>query len=88
MLEAMAAGLPVIASNLSAHRDIIRHRQTSWLVDTADEFGVALAMLEMPDHNQETGIAARAWIKANIGTWDDCAGRYATAYQSLLEQKP
>jgi hypothetical protein len=87
MLEAMAAGLPVIASNLSAHRDIIRHRQTGWLVDSADEFRDALARLEMPDQNQEAGNAARSWIKENIGTWDDCAGRYAAAYERLLEHK-
>lgn len=87
MLEAMAAGLPVIASNLSAHRDIIQHRHTGWLVDSADEFSEALAMLEMPSHNQETGTEARTWIKANIGTWDDCAARYVSAYQCLLEHK-
>lgn len=87
MLEAMAAGLPVIASNLSAHRDIILHRQTGWLVDSVDEFRDALTMLEKPGLNQETGKAARTWIKANIGTWDDCASRYASAYQRLLECK-
>jgi hypothetical protein len=87
MLEAMAAGLPVIASDLSAHRDIIRHRQTGWLVDSVDEFRAALAMLEMPDNNWGIGQAARAWIGANIGTWDDCAARYASAYRRLLEHK-
>ncbi|MBI5627061.1 MAG: glycosyltransferase family 4 protein [Nitrosomonadales bacterium] len=87
MLEAMAAGLPVIASNLSAHRDIICHRQTGWLVDSVNELREALAILEMPSQNQETGKAARNWVKANIGTWDDCAGRYASAYQRLLERK-
>ncbi|MBZ0096589.1 MAG: glycosyltransferase family 4 protein [Sulfuricella sp.] len=87
MLEAMAAGLPVIASNLPAHRDIIRHRQTGWLVNSADEFRESLAILEIPSHNQETGKAARIWIKANIGTWDDCAGRYVSAYHRLLERK-
>lgn len=88
VLEAMAAGLPVIASKLSAHRDIIRHRQTGWLVDSPEEFRAALVELEMPDSNRETGQAARIWIKENIGTWDDCAGRYASAYQTLLECKP
>lgn len=88
ILEAMAAGLPVIASDLSAHRDIIHHRQTGWLVDSADEFREALESLEVPGHNQKTGEAAHIWVKTNIGTWDDCAGRYISAYQSLLEQKP
>ncbi|MBZ0096654.1 MAG: glycosyltransferase family 4 protein, partial [Sulfuricella sp.] len=59
MLEAMAAGLPVIASNLPAHRDIIRHRQTGWLVDSADEFREALSILEIDYQNQEIGRAAR-----------------------------
>ncbi len=85
MLEAMAAGLPVIASDLAAHRDIIRHRQTGWLADTPEELRAALALLEMPDSNREVGQAARAWIKEHIGTWDDCAARYVSAYQHLLE---
>lgn len=87
MLEAMAAGLPVIASDLAAHRDIICHRQTGWLADTPEEFRVALEELEMPDSNRETGRAARIWIKKHIGTWDDCAARYVSAYRHLLEHK-
>lgn len=87
MLEAMAAGLPVIASDLSAHRDIVRHRQTGWLAGSKEEFRTALATLEMPESNRETGQAARAWIMENIGTWDDCAARYVSAYQCLLERQ-
>lgn len=87
MLEAMAAGLPVVASNLSAHCDIIQHHQTGWLVESPAEFHEALIFLENPDHNQTTGEAARAWIKANIGTWDDCAGHYISAYHRLLERR-
>ena len=87
MLEAMAAGLPVLATDLPAHRDMVQHRQTGWLAASRDELYQGLVWLEDPVHNQHTGQAARKWIKESIGTWDDCAGRYATAYRSLLERK-
>ena len=87
MLEAMAAGLPVLASNLPAHRDMVQHRQTGWLAASRDEFSQGLSWLEDSSINQQTGQAARQWIKDTIGTWDDCAGRYAVAYHGLLEHK-
>lgn len=87
MLEAMAAGLPVLASDLPAHRDMLQHRQTGWLAATRDELCQGLDWLEDPVHNQQTGQAARQWVKNSVGTWDDCAGRYAAAYQRLLERK-
>lgn len=87
MLEAMAAGLPVLVSNLPAHRDMVQHRQTGWLATSRDELREGLDWLEEPVRNEQTGQAARTWIKDSIGSWDDCASRYAAAYQSLLERK-
>lgn len=84
ILEAMAAGLPVLASDLPAHRDVVRHRETGWLAGSHDELCRGLDWLDNPVHNQVAGQAARNWIRQSIGTWDDCAGRYAAAYQDLL----
>ncbi|MHB9117896.1 MAG: glycosyltransferase family 4 protein [Burkholderiales bacterium] len=85
MLEAMAAGLPVIASDLAAHRDIVRHGQTGWIATTRDELRQGLDWLDEPLCNLEAGEAARLWIRDSIGTWDDCANRYADLYRQLLE---
>lgn len=85
MLEAMAAGLPVIASDLPAHCDLIRHRETGWLAGSREELPSALHFLETPEQNQNIGEAARCWIRAAIGDWDDCAARYAAGYESLLK---
>ncbi len=88
MLEAMAAGLPVIASDLSAHRDIVRHRETGWLTISQESLREGLGWLENTAQNRATGEAARTWVKENIGTWDDCAARYVTAYRQLLVARP
>ena len=83
LLEAMAAGLPVVASGLPAHRDLIRSGETGVLVDSRLEFEAALRDVESPAANQSLGLAAREWIKNTIGTWDDCAACYHAAYQAV-----
>ncbi len=85
ILEAMAAGLPVLASDLPAHRDMVQHRNTGWLAANRDGLREGLDWLENSQHNDATGIAARQWVKTSVGTWDDCAHRYADAYRQLLE---
>jgi glycosyltransferase involved in cell wall biosynthesis len=83
MLEAMAAGLPVVASDLPAHRDFLRHGETGWLVEDREALGSALTDLEDMAHNRRIGLAARNRIKQEIGDWADCAARYAALYTEL-----
>jgi glycosyltransferase involved in cell wall biosynthesis len=87
MLEAMAAGLPVLASDLAAHRNMVQHQETGWLAANRNELVQGLCWLEDPVNNQQVGQAARHWIQNTVGTWDDCAERYASAYKSLLERR-
>jgi glycosyltransferase involved in cell wall biosynthesis len=84
VLEAMAAGLPVIASRLPAHDDIIEHGKTGMLVDSPEALHAALDWLKNPANNQAMGMAGQSWVRSTLGTWDDCAGRYLKAYQDLL----
>jgi hypothetical protein len=84
VLEAMAAGLPVIASRLPAHQDVIEHGATGMLVDSPETLQVALSWLGETANNHDMGMAAQNWVRSNLGTWDDCAERYFAAYQGLL----
>ena len=83
MLEAMAAGLPIVASRLAAHEDIIDHGVTGWLCDAPEDVAAGLTCFEDRDTNLRAGIAARNWATREIGTWDDCAARFAAIYGDL-----
>lgn len=84
LIEAMAAGLPVIASRIPAHEDLIRQGETGWLVSSREELAQALSQAEDAAVASRVGQAAREFIRARIGTWDDCARRYVEAYGELL----
>ncbi|WP_254425099.1 glycosyltransferase family 4 protein [Rhodanobacter sp. B04] len=84
MLEAMAAGLPIIASRMPAHAGIVFDGETGMLCDDTDGYGTALLELENTLTNRRMGDAARRWAASEIGTWDDCANRYVQIYNRLL----
>jgi len=85
MLEAMASALPIIASRMPAHEDIVADGVTGILCDSESGYAEALEKLEDGDVNWRCGEAARAWVTREIGTWDDCATRYTTIYRRLLK---
>lgn len=85
MLEAMAAGLPIIASQMPAHASIVDDGHCGILCDSPESYGAALTRLEDTTTNRCFGEAARDWASREIGTWDDCARRYTRIYQKLLE---
>jgi glycosyltransferase involved in cell wall biosynthesis len=84
MLEAMASGLPIIASNLEAHNDLIQHNKTGIIVNNKSEVSIALQQLSNIQYNKDIGKNAQHWLHEEIGTWSDCAQKYHKLYQSLL----
>lgn len=86
MLEALAAGLPIIASRLPAHDDLLHDGEGGILCGSATETLSALDVLSDPRCNRALGEAGRARMRAHIGTWDDCADRYATLYRQVLQR--
>jgi len=87
VLEAMAAGLPIIASRMHAHASIIADGETGLLCDSAQSYADALRTLEDATINMRFGEAARRRMRKTIGTWDDCAKRYIAIYRQLLENE-
>jgi glycosyltransferase involved in cell wall biosynthesis len=87
MLEAMASGLPIIASRMPAHASMVDDNVTGVLCDSLGDYHQALTRLEDEELNSRFGLAAREWARHEIGTWDDCAQRYISVYRTLLENK-
>jgi glycosyltransferase involved in cell wall biosynthesis len=88
MLEAMAAGLPIIASRMPAHADIVHDGATGKLCASPADYAQAITALEDAPTNLRMGTAAREWVARELGTWDDCAMRYVRIHWRLLERRP
>lgn len=68
LLEAMAAGLPVIATEVGGVPELVRHELTGFLVPAGDASALAgrvLALLEDPATHAAMGSAARSWVAAH-----------------------
>lgn len=85
MLEAMAAGLPIIASRMPAHASVVVDGETGLLCDSEETYHKALNTLEDEITNRRFGEAARHRVARDLGTWDDCANRYRHIYTQMLK---
>ncbi|MDS1269730.1 glycosyltransferase family 4 protein [Lipingzhangella sp. LS1_29] len=85
-VEAMAGGVPVVASDLPALREIVEPGVTGALIPPDDCVGLATCVEELlyrRTHGQELGQAARRWVR-NGRTWTSLTKTYKSGYESLL----
>lgn len=86
ILEAMAAGLPVVASDIEAHRNLLQDTEGGILVNDRSTFSHAIDKLIDETRHKRSCEEARNFIMQEHGTWDDCATRYANLYKILMEK--
>jgi glycosyltransferase involved in cell wall biosynthesis len=86
LLEAMAAGLPVVSFEVGGVGEVLVHGVTGLLVPPEDADGLARAMLALLENEQERrrlGAAARERIRANHNMENMCL-----QYRLLFERGP
>lgn len=88
LMEAMAAGRPVVASDIDGIRELIQHGETGWRVPPGNPDALAQTLLEvLADRPRaaRVGRAARACIQERFSL-DRMADAFARLYREGLEQ--
>ncbi|WP_286764883.1 MULTISPECIES: glycosyltransferase family 4 protein [Rhodopirellula] len=89
VIEAMLAGVPVIASNIPGNRDLVIDRETGWLFDVGDEADLvrsSLAAFNDPDGSQRIAEQARQRIVDDFSL-DAMIRRHVELYERLLAER-
>lgn len=85
-LEAMACGVPVIASNVSSLPEVVG--DTGLAIDPGDVDGLANAITELlEDDALRAVLSAKALARSKQFTWDLCAEKTVAAYRQVLGAK-
>jgi glycosyltransferase involved in cell wall biosynthesis len=87
IVEALAAGLPVIGSNVCGIASLIKHNVNGLLVRSLDIEAFATAMLELAgDHNKRKALSSKGWESVYPEYDEDfVAERTAFLYKELLK---
>jgi glycosyltransferase involved in cell wall biosynthesis len=89
VLEAMACGLPVLASQIAGNEELVAHKETGLLVPSEDANALQIALGELlPDSaaRQRMGAAARKRVEAQY-SWQRVGQEYLELVQHALESK-
>jgi glycosyltransferase involved in cell wall biosynthesis len=85
-LEAMAAGLPVVASEVGGLPELVQHGRTGWLVPPADAVALAERLRELfvnPEKRREMGEAGRVRAREHFSV-ERMVAQIAGIYEAML----
>lgn len=89
LLEAIAAGCPVVASNVGGIPDVIINNKTGLLVAQKDPKEIARAIMHIlgnPSLGKKLSLAARGHAARNF-SWDGVSAKFRELYYAVLEGK-
>lgn len=88
LLEAMAAGLPVVASNVGGNRDVVEHGVSGFLVDWADPGGPAALVGRLLDDTMlRRRLGEAASRRAHDFSIASVADRYSDLYRAVASRR-
>jgi phosphatidylinositol alpha-mannosyltransferase len=85
LAEAMAAGVPIVASDIDGYRDVARQRREALLVPPGDHAALAAAVVRvLDDRGLAKSLGEAGAARAVEFDWDVVTGRILETYRSVL----
>lgn len=84
LLEAMAAGIPVVCSDIPNHRELIKHKETGLLFKDLTQLRKAVESLQDSGLRNKIAKAAKLYVKKHHNIKDK-AKQYMELYKSALK---
>jgi glycosyltransferase involved in cell wall biosynthesis len=85
LVEALAAGVPCVATDIAGNRELVQHRRTGWLVPVNDPDALASALEEVIVRPEEASRLAAAGHDHVLRHYDDARER--EAWRDLLRAR-
>jgi len=88
LLEAMAAGLPIVASNIDGFAGVLTHGVEGLLVRPEDAQALADALIELlRDPDRSNAMAQRGRERAQYFSWDRVSQQVLSYYERLIYER-
>jgi glycosyltransferase involved in cell wall biosynthesis len=82
--EALAAGRPIVATDLPSSREVLRHEENALLVPPGDPGALAAAVRRLlGDRGLAERVARTAWDEAPLWSWDARADKLVALLETL-----
>jgi len=89
LLEAMAVGTPVVASNIEGYANVVTHGVDGLLVPPKDSRQLAQTLISlMSDESLRQQMGAKGILKAKEYNWEHIARRVLNYYTRILSESP
>jgi L-malate glycosyltransferase len=89
ILESMAAGVPVVATNVGGNAELVQDGETGILVSPNDEQCLAEAIQKLllrPELRRQYAVRAQSWVRDHFGS-DKIRRQYERLYEDQLAAK-
>ncbi len=84
LLDAMAAGKPIVATDISGNRDVVKNGENGMLVEPGNESAIAKSVVTiLEDKRKLYEFGRKNKEKAESMAWSNVAGQYCRLYEKF-----